>query len=47
MNDLQAVPRVMIALLETYQQRDGSVVVPEVLRGYLGGRDKLLPDVAT
>ena len=32
-----ALPRVMIAILETYQQRDGSVVVPEVLRPYMGG----------
>jgi seryl-tRNA synthetase len=32
-----ALPRVMIAVLENYQQRDGSVVVPEVLRPYMGG----------
>ncbi len=32
-----ALPRVMIAVLETYQQPDGSVVVPEVLRPYMGG----------
>lgn len=31
-----ALPRVMIAILETYQQSDGSVVVPEVLRPYVG-----------
>jgi len=31
-----ALPRVVAALLETYQQEDGSVVVPEVLRPYLG-----------
>ena len=31
-----AIPRVMIAILETYQQADGSVVVPEVLRPYTG-----------
>ena len=30
-----ALPRVMIAVLENYQQADGSIVVPEVLRGYL------------
>jgi len=29
--------RVMIAVLENYQQADGSIVVPEVLRGYMGG----------
>ena len=31
-----AIPRIMIAILETYQQSDGSVVVPQVLRNYLG-----------
>jgi len=34
-----ALPRVMIAILENYQQSDGSVVVPEVLRPYMGGID--------
>ena len=32
-----ALPRVMIGILENYQQVDGSVVVPEVLRPYMGG----------
>ncbi len=32
-----ALPRVMIGILENYQQRDGSVVIPEVLRPYMGG----------
>jgi seryl-tRNA synthetase len=32
-----ALPRVMIAIMENYQQADGSVVVPEVLRPYMGG----------
>ncbi len=32
-----ALPRVMIAILENYQQPDGSVVVPEVLRPYMDG----------
>jgi seryl-tRNA synthetase len=31
-----ALPRVMIAVLETYQRPDGSITVPEVLRPYLG-----------
>ncbi|HZP41588.1 MAG TPA: serine--tRNA ligase [Candidatus Binatia bacterium] len=31
-----ALPRVVIAVLETYQRADGSVVVPEVLRPYVG-----------
>ncbi len=32
-----ATPRVLIAILENYQQADGSIVVPEVLRPYMGG----------
>ncbi len=32
-----ALPRVMIAVLETYQQPDGSVRVPDVLQPYMGG----------
>ena len=31
-----ALPRVMIAVMENYQQADGSIVVPEVLRPYVG-----------
>ncbi len=31
-----ALPRIMIAILETYQQADGSVVIPECLRPYTG-----------
>ena len=36
-----ATSRVMPALVEQYQQHDGSVVVPEVLRKYLGGVERL------
>ena len=31
-----AIPRVMIAIMENYQQEDGSIVVPEALRPYTG-----------
>jgi seryl-tRNA synthetase len=31
------LPRTLIAVLENYQQADGSIVIPEVLRSYLGG----------
>jgi seryl-tRNA synthetase len=31
-----ALPRIVAALLETYQQADGTVAVPEVLRPYMG-----------
>lgn len=33
-----ALPRIVIAILENYQQADGTVLVPEVLRPYMGGR---------
>ena len=36
-----AVGRTLIAILENYQQADGSVVVPEALRGYMGGLEKI------
>jgi seryl-tRNA synthetase len=36
-----ALPRTLAALLETYQQPDGSVVVPEALRGYMGGVERI------
>lgn len=36
-----AVGRTLVALLENYQQADGSVVLPEVLRPYMGGVDKI------
>jgi len=36
-----AVGRALVAVLENYQQSDGSVVVPDVLRTYLGGVDRL------
>jgi seryl-tRNA synthetase len=36
-----AVGRALIAVLENYQQADGSVVVPEVLRPYMGGLEKI------
>ncbi|KAE9002719.1 Serine--tRNA ligase/mitochondrial [Phytophthora rubi] len=34
-----AVPRLLISLWETYQQEDGSIVIPEVLRPYMGGQE--------
>jgi seryl-tRNA synthetase len=38
-----AVGRTWLAILENYQQADGSVVVPQVLRSYLGGLDVIRP----
>ncbi len=36
-----ATPRVIIAVLENYQQADGSVIIPEALRPYLGGAERI------
>lgn len=38
------LPRTLIAVLENYQQPDGSVVVPEVLRTWMGGIDVIRPE---
>ena len=38
-----ALPRLMIAVLENYQQADGSVRVPDVLRPYMGGLEVIRP----
>jgi seryl-tRNA synthetase len=39
-----ALPRTVIAILENYQQQDGSVVIPSVLRPWMGGVDKITPE---
>lgn len=36
-----AVGRTMVAILETYQQADGSIAVPDVLKPYMGGLDTI------
>jgi len=38
-----ALPRVLIAVIENYQQADGSVLLPPVLRPYMNGADRILP----
>ena len=38
-----AVGRTLVAVLENYQQADGSVIVPEVLKPYMGGLETLIP----
>lgn len=38
-----AIGRTIIAILENYQEEDGSVVIPEVLRKYMNGREKISP----
>ena len=36
-----AVGRALVAVVENYQQEDGSVIVPDVLRPYMGGLERL------
>ena len=38
-----AVGRTLVAVLENYQQEDGSVLVPDALKPYMAGLEKLLP----
>jgi len=38
-----AVGRTLVAVLENYQQADGSVMIPDVLRPYMGGLERLVP----
>ncbi|MBQ1272311.1 MAG: serine--tRNA ligase [Clostridia bacterium] len=40
-NTVVAPPRMLIAFLENHLQADGSVTIPEVLRPYMGGKDKI------
>jgi seryl-tRNA synthetase len=40
-NTVIASPRILIPLLELYQNVDGSIMVPEVLRPYMGGKEKM------
>jgi seryl-tRNA synthetase len=38
-NTALASPRILISIFENYQQPDGSIKIPDVLRKYFGGRD--------
>lgn len=40
-NTVAASPRILIPILENYQNADGSVTVPEALRGYMNGLDRI------
>ena len=42
-NTVIAPPRMLIAFLENNLQEDGTVLIPEVLRPYMGNKDKLVP----
>jgi seryl-tRNA synthetase len=39
------VGRTLVAVLENYQQADGSIAVPEVLQRYMGGASRLTPAI--
>jgi seryl-tRNA synthetase len=38
-----AVGRALVAVLENYQEPDGTVIIPEALRPYMGGQERLAP----
>ncbi|MCC5787834.1 MAG: serine--tRNA ligase [Phycisphaerales bacterium] len=42
-NTVAASPRILIPLLEIHQNKDGSVTIPEPLRPYIGGRERIEP----
>jgi seryl-tRNA synthetase len=42
-NTAIASPRILIPILEVYQESDGSVMIPEALRPYMGGKDRIVP----
>ena len=42
-NTAIASPRILIPILENFQQADGSVVIPPPLRPFMGGRDRIVP----
>ncbi|MED5017883.1 serine--tRNA ligase [Paenibacillus chibensis] len=42
-NTAVASPRILIPLLENHQQADGSIYIPQALRPYMGGVDRLVP----
>lgn len=44
-NTVVAPPRMLIAFLENHLQKDGSVTIPDVLKPYMGGKEKLIPDI--
>ena len=38
-----AVGRTLVAILENYQKPDGSIAVPDALKPYMGGLDRITP----
>jgi seryl-tRNA synthetase len=44
-NTVIASPRILIPILELYQNKDGSITIPKVLRPYMGGKEKITKGV--
>jgi len=42
-NTVIASPRILIPVLELYQNSDGSITIPQVLRSYMNGRERITP----
>jgi seryl-tRNA synthetase len=42
-NTAVATPRILISIVENYQQEDGSIIIPEVLQKYMGGKKVIAP----
>ena len=42
-NTVIASPRILVPILENYQHADGSLTIPQALRPYLGGQERILP----
>jgi len=42
-NTVIASPRILIPLMEMYQNADGSITIPQALRPYMGGRETIRP----
>jgi seryl-tRNA synthetase len=40
-NTVIASPRILIPILELYQNADGSITIPQVLQPYIGGRERI------
>lgn len=40
-NTALAMPRILQHIVENYQQEDGSIIIPEILRPYMGGKEKI------
>jgi seryl-tRNA synthetase len=41
-NTVIASPRILIPILELYQNADGSITIPKVLRPYMNGKEKIV-----